>query len=525
MLFTGKDPRVNAKSVETLGVLSILVLLALLVSGCTTIIPQKALGAEATVAGQPAPVQVVEVTRGSMVSALTYTGDVKPKVQINLFAKTLGRIEELHVDVGSEVRAGELIGSLERTGLEAQVKQAEAAAAMARARVAQMEAGTRPETIAQAQAGLDSARERYAAMLEGGRGESVAQAESALRSAEARLAQLSAGPTLEIAQAEAAARAAKNQLYAVQAQADSAMSKMGSGYTPDMKEANSGAAYEQINVAEARLAELRAGPTQGQLDQVQAAVDQARAALELVRKPFTDRDIRQAENAVVAAEQQLRLAENPFTKADFEAARAPVAQAQANVEFVKAQLADTDIAAPVDGVVAEKHLSVGALASPQAPILTIISTDLEVALSIEETRAGQVGLGQPVSLAVAAYPGKNFAGTISSVAPAVDTRTRAFAVKISVVDEEAKLKAGMLAKVSINLEKRDGVAMVPEQAVIKRGSENSVFTVVDGKARLRKIETGASDGKNVEIKSGLEVGEKVIVGNATFKDGDPVAWE
>ncbi|MCL5960623.1 MAG: efflux RND transporter periplasmic adaptor subunit [Chloroflexi bacterium] len=352
----------------------------------------------------------------------------------------------------------------------------------------------------QAEAAVTVARAKLTQMKAGARAETVAQAEANLRAAEARLAQAKAGPTPEqIEQAEAAVRAAKNQLYAVQAQADAYMGARGAVFTKEMKEAQSGAAYEQIKLAEARLAELKAGATPEQLAQAQAAVD--------------------------ATQAQLDLAKDPFTRNDFEIARASVAQAQANVDLVKSQLAETNLVAPIDGVVAEKHLSVGALASPQVPILTIISKDLEIALSIEEARGGQVSVGQPVSFTVAAYPNNAFAGTISSVAPAVDPRSRTFTVKVSAEDDEGKLKAGMFARVNINLDESQGVLIVPEQTVVKRGAENNVFVVADGKVHSRRVELGASDGKNVEVRSGLQVGDKVVVGNVALKDGDAVSVE
>ena len=520
--------RMKASARRNIGIFATVGLIALAsiqVSGCAVLPAQKALGAEANVPEPAVSVRIGEVVKGRIVATLTYTGDVKPKNQVVVSAKTMGRIEDLSVDIGSRVRAGDVIGRLERTSLEAQGRQAEAAVEMADARLEQIEAGARAETIAQAQANLDSARARLASIEDGGRAEVVAQSEAALRLSESRLAQLMAGPTHEqIEQAEGAIRAAKNQVYAVQAQADSLMGRIGTGFTQDMKEAQSGAAYEQVNIAEARLAELRAGATKEQAAQAQAAVDQARAALELARNPFTAYDLRQGRAAVVAAEEQLKLAQSPFTAAELKVAKAPIAQAQASADLVKAQLADADLVAPIDGIVSERHLSMGALASPQAPVVTIISNEMEITLPIEETRAGQVAAGQAVSVTVAAYPNRSFDATITSVAPSIDPRSRSFMVRVA-VDDGGKLKAGMLAKVGVGLDEREGVTLVPEPAVLKRGSENSVFVVADGRARVRKIEIGASDGSNVEVRSGLQVGDKVVYGAVALKDGDAVSWE
>lgn len=533
-----KSKELRARGGAVIVVVGAVLLLSLQVNGCVLAQPQKASNGDPTASpsragvGTASPsavsVQVAEAQRGTLDSALTYSGDVRPKAQVNVSTKMVGRIEELSVDVGSTVRAGQTVGRLDSASLQAQLKQAEAALTMAQAKLAQMEAGPRRETVAQVEANLDSAREKLSAMEEGSRAETVAQAEAALRLAEARLAQLRNGPTPEqLEQAEAALRAARNQLYAAQAQADAYLGSRGVAmgaliFTPEMKEAQSGMAYEQVKVAEARLAELKAGPTREQLEQAQAGVDQAKAALEIARSPFTAHDLKQVENAVAAAEEQLKLAKNPFTKSDFDVVEASVAQAQANVDFVKSQLAETSIIAPMDGIVSDKFLSVGALAAPQVPILTIISSELEIALSVEEARSGQVRLGQAVSINVAAQPDESFVGAVSSVAPAIDPRSRTFTIKVSLKDGDGKLKAGMFAKVNLNLEQRQGVLSVPEQAVAKHGTDNVVYVVDNGKAGIRKVDLGASDSQRIEIKSGLEPGEKVVLNHAGLKDGDPV---
>lgn len=442
-----------------------------------------------------------------------------------MVAKIPGRLQEVNVDVGDAVKKGDLLAVLEHSALDAQVKQAEAGVALARAKLEQMKAGTRRETIAQVQANLSSASEKYQAMREGGREEAVAQAESALRLAQAKLAQLTAGPTPEqIAAAEAAVNAAKNQIYAVQSQADAMLGMRGSGYTQDMKEANTGVAYEQEKAAEAGLAELMAGPTKEQLAQAQAGVDQAQAALEMARKPFTDRDLRQAENAVTAAEQQFSLAQNPFTSQDLEVASAQVAQAQAGLDLAKAQVQDALLLAPMDGVVSDRFLSVGAMAGPASPILSIITPEAEVVFSAEESRTGEMAAGDPVSIGVSAYPSRSFHGRVSNVAPALESGSRTFTIKVAPEDPEGKLKAGMSARIDFAGQQagQSGVR-IPVQALIEQDDGAFVFLVSGGKAKRQKVQVGAKEGGEAVVLSGLGPGDTVIVsGLAAVKDGESV---
>lgn len=458
--------------------LAVVVVLSIAVASCgfaTTTNPVPTRETENSRAG--IEVTVAPVKEGTTAGA-TYSGEVKAKAQVNVAAKMMGRIEQMLVDVGSEVKAGDTIATLERSTIDAQVRQAEAALTLARNQLAQMEAGARAETVAQAEANL--------------------------RAAEARMAELRAGPTPEQLQAaEAQVRLARNQLYSVQTQADAYLGSRAAAmgqlvFTPEMKEAQSGVAWEQVQLAEAQLAQLKAGPTAEQLAQAQAAVDAARAQLELTRKPFGEREL--------------------------EVARAQVAQAQAAVDLVNTQAADTVVTSPLDGVVAERYLSVGSLATPGTPIVVITNRDLEVSLTVEETRSGDLWVGQAATVVVGAYQNEVFEGVVSSVAPTVDPRTRTVAIKVAIKDPEHRLKAGMFARIALAGAETSTGVFVPEKALIEREGGDAVFVVTDGRVQLREVRIGTSDGGQVQVQEGLVAGETVVLDPPVeLKDGDAVA--
>lgn len=426
--------------------------------------------ARAVTAVSAAPVQ-----RGDIVQTLAYTGDVRAKAQVAVVPKVAGRIEKLLVDVGDKVAAGQPLALLEHDILDAQAEQAQAGLALAKARLASLLAGSRAETVAQAEANL--------------------------RLAEARLAALNAGPAkAQIEAAEAGIRAAKNQLYAVQAQADAYLSMRGSGYTPDLKEAQAGAAYEQIKQAEAQLAALTAPPTKEQLDQAEAAVD--------------------------AARQQLLMTQNPYTDNDLEAARAAVAQAEAGLKLATIQQKNAVVDSPASGIVSERMVSSGDMASPAAPMIVIMGEATEVQIGVEEAMVSQVASGKAVTVTVAAYPGAAMAGKVASVAPSLDPRTRTALVKIEVQDSQARLKPGMFAQASIITASRESVILVPKKAVVERNQRQMVFVASEGVAVMREVQTGLTDSKSIEVVSGLKNGELVILsGLADLADGDPVKPE
>lgn len=494
-----------------------------LIAGCTAT-PQTV--ATPTVTAPAVKVAVVE--RGRMVSTLTYPGNVQSRAQVAITPEVAGRIKRLAVDVGSEVRTGQTLAEIDPAAYQLQLAQAEAALAMAEAKVAAMEAGSRPEQIALAAANLQAAKERLAGMSEGGRAEMVAQAKANLDAAEARLAQARKGATPEqIAQAEANVRLAHNNEYYQQQQAD-ALGRLLAAIPGDpvdrdeLKRAQLGIAWEQSKLAEAKLAEVKAGASPEQLAQLEAAVTAARQQLALATNPYTTHDLGQAQAAVAAAEQQYALAQKPFTANELNAAKAGVEQAKAAVELAKLQLQKATVVAPIDGVVAQRLSSEGAMAAPTTPLLMMVAREVEVTVNVEEQRLSRVKVGQPATITVAAYPGESFPAQVVAIAPSVDPRSRTVAVKIR-PQPSSKLLDGMFAQVSIVADEQVQALRVPASAVVERDGKKTVFVVQDGVARARPVKVGLSDGAMVEVIEGLAEGEEVIAqGGDVLADGQAV---
>lgn len=499
--------------------------LASQVAGCSPAAPAT----DQARAAAAAPVKVASSQRGPIVATLSFTADVRARSQVTIVAAVPGRLDKLLVDVGSQVNAGDVIAEQDHSVLDAQVRQAEANLAAAKAKLAGMQEGSRQETLAQARANLHAAQQRLETLKKGPRPEVVAQAQANLDAAEARLAQLEAGPTKsQIEAAEAQVRLAKNQLFAVQTQADAYLNSRAVAmgqlvYTKDMKEAQSGVAYEQIKLAEAQLAALTAPPTPEQLAQAQAAVDAAAAQLQLATKPYTDEDIAQAQDAVTVAEQQLKLAENPFTKHELAAAEAQVAIAQANLDLAKAQADQMIIRAPFNGTVSERFLSAGAQAGPTTPIVSIVGSDVDVFIPVEQNQVQHVAVGQPVMCILSSAPETRLPGVVASVSPAGDPRSRSFSAKITPDDPEHRLRPGMFVQVQVVTGQKEDALLIPKQALVEKNGEHYVFTVTNGTATLKKVSVGLTDESNAEILEGLDGSEQVIVaGHSNLADNDRV---
>jgi membrane fusion protein (multidrug efflux system) len=254
--------------------------------------------------------------------------------------------------------------------------------------------------------------------------------------------------------------------------------------------------------AGAPLVTLSGQAEQAQLGEAQAAANEAD---KLYR--------RQSE---LAAQQLIARAQLDTQRAARDAAAARVAQ-------VRAQLADRVIRAPFGGVLGLRQVSPGSLVTPGTVITTLddLST-VFVDFPVPETQLSQVGPGERVSGSAAAYPGRRFEGTVSTIDARVDPATRALTVRGQFPNGDRALKPGMLLQVDIARAERPAL-LVPEIAVVQVGAESYVYRVRDGKAERADVGLGTRRDGRVEVLSGLSAGDTIVVdGTGKLKPGAKV---
>src|SRR5450756_215907 len=167
-------------------------------------------------------VKTAVVSQGPISASLSYSGSVTSVSSVSVLPKTSGRIEKLAVDVGSQVKKGDVIAQLDAASLQAQVAQAQANLEAASAKYASLQAGPRSEQVAQAQLAVDSAQARLDALKRGARSEQIQAAQAQVDSgkanvsaAEAKLETVKKGPTeTQWAQALAAVDSARANMQA-----------------------------------------------------------------------------------------------------------------------------------------------------------------------------------------------------------------------------------------------------------------------------------------------------------------------
>lgn len=201
--------------------------------------------------------------------------------------------------------------------------------------------------------------------------------------------------------------------------------------------------------------------------------------------------------------------------------------AQARLAAVQARLSDRLITAPFDGVLGLRNASVGSLMSPGRVLTTIVDDRvMQLDFAVPELLMAAVQPGLELEARTRAWPDEVFRGRVISLSNAVDPVTRAFQVRADLPNPDALLKPGMLMTVTVAGRERDAV-VVPEEAILSRGRSHHVFLIDSSsgetRAQRRTVELGRRLPGQVEISSGLDADEKVVIhGGFRLADGQRV---
>jgi multidrug efflux pump subunit AcrA (membrane-fusion protein) len=208
-------------------------------------------------------------------------------------------------------------------------------------------------------------------------------------------------------------------------------------------------------------------------------------------------------------------------KAAHDAALASARQLRADIEsqssslrLAQRNLRDAVIRAPFDGYVAERLVSQGQYIQTQAPVMRIVRLQpLKIAAEVPEKFAPWIQTGREMSVRVDAYPSQVFAGKVVRISPAVNLRSRAFAIEGEVPNGDGRLKPGTFARVQITTDHVDRAVTIPAAAVQSRYGTNRVFLVQNGQLAGREIVLGDRIGDRVEVAQGLEAGTTIVAGD------------
>ncbi len=250
---------------------------------------------------------------------------------------------------------------------------------------------------------------------------------------------------------------------------------------------------------------------------------------------ISKKELEASELALTQAEDELRLAEqtrelrtrslNPNDRA---LAAARVAQAQQHLATLDAQLSYATIRAPITGIVTDQFQYEGEFAAAGAKLLNIADiSQVIVKAPFADTVATQVKVGDNATVSPTDESGDQISGQISLVSRATDPTNRTVELWVTLANAAGRLRANGAAQVTISTKAKSDATVVPASAVTletTNGFEGSVMVVdANSLAREKKVEVGIRSKDKLEIVSGLQPGETVVIeGNYALPDGTKV---
>ncbi len=250
-------------------------------------------------------------------------------------------------------------------------------------------------------------------------------------------------------------------------------------------------------------AELSYNNANAQVTQLESQLNQAKQSYELTKNNLVAESTDSANLAIEQANAQVSTA------------NIALQNAQKNLEYV----APTS---PISGVISAKNVMTGQFTQTGTVAYTISNIDTVVAtINVSENIINDLSVGDTVDLSISSI-GETLQGTISEINP-VANQTSTYPVKINISNPNHTIKPGMFCEVTIETDSSNNTISIPREALLNNMDTKYVYIVEDSKAIIREVETGLDNGQEIEITSGLNVGDQVIVEGQTYvSEGESV---
>ena len=277
---------------------------------------------------------------------------------------------------------------------------------------------------------------------------------------------------------------------------------------------------------------------QGALEASQAELDQAKAKQVKADQDFDRAQALYAAKAMIRPDYDAAVEQHTAATASVEAAvrqieahRGELNAALGQAASARINLGDTNLTAPMPGVIVEKNVERGSLVAAGTIAFTLDDIRVvKVNFGVPDSMLAYLKLGGEVPVQVEALQGRMLTGRITEIAASANRESRVFNIEVTLPNRDRSLKVGMIASIRIERGESQTVPVVPMTALMtaESGSTNySVFTVNerDGKqfAELQSVRIGRTFGKSVVIDEGITPGERIIVNRTNqLSNGSPI---
>jgi len=437
-----------------------------------------------------------------------------------------GVVEEINVEVGDTVNAGDLLLKLDKTELERAVTQAELNVETAKLALADLQTPATASALAVAEANLTEAKENLADVKAGPSTAELAAAQSSLAAAQASYSELQAGASAdELTQLSASLKKAEITLAEAQRSYDQIAWRNDVGMTSQAAELQS--ATIDYESAKAAYAETTASASTSSVQSALSNIQNAQATLSDLQNSPSAADIATAEAQVTEAEATLTELQTGATANELRNAQITLQQALIELETAYRDLEGATVVAPLAGVVLALDAEIGVRSSSGAIVATIADpTQLDLEISVAEADIANVEVGQTAEIEIDALPGQSFSGVVQRITPATDSDSTSvsYPVTVRLTDVElADVLPGMnaVATLASNTVIGPDSWLVPTNGLVKEGDATTVTVVRGAQTLVIAVEPSSIQGEWTIVQSaGLQDGDQAVGSVTTDTDSD-----
>jgi len=237
------------------------------------------------------------------------------------------------------------------------------------------------------------------------------------------------------------------------------------------------------------LAKVNDKPLQAQLEKLEAELKMTEA------KEFRQRSL---------------LDKDAISQESYDQVQTDVQTINADINLIKANISQTELRAPFDGIVGLRYVSEGSFTNASTKIAKLIKiSPIKIEFSISEKYASEIKIGYPITFTIVGND-KVFSASVYAIDPKIDLDTRTVLLRALYQNKNEELRPGTFASVTLELSKIDNAIAIPTEALIPQMDGEQVFIYKGGKASSVKVNTGLRTESHIQITDGLKFGDTLI---------------
>lgn len=272
----------------------------------------------------------------------------------------------------------------------------------------------------------------------------------------------------------------------------------------------------QIQQAENNIAIIKANMKEAELRLARAEAEKERYKELFEHRYISQSEYENKENAYLTALTALEILTQQL------------ASAENNLELLKTQLEQTKIHSPINGFILETKVTPGMNLTTGTVILSMAPlSPVQLVFNVDQRDAARIRKGSPVEFQTDALPGQVFTSQTNQSSPVYDPQTRSLTFSATFPNQPVRLEPGMFGTVKVIAGQKDAALTVPQEALVTLERQNGVFVVAEENgeniARFQPVVTGGIVGNLIEVTSGLNPGDQVIIiGQERLRPGEKV---